>query len=522
MKFFNRSKPIVLCVLDGLGAAPPDPGNAVDFANTPNLDFLWPRYPHGYLYASGTEVGLPFGVPGNSEVCHLNIGAGKIVMNDLSRIDNAIVKGEFDKNPVFENLIKNCIDNGSNLHILSLAGLGYTHSSINHLKSFIKLVLARSELKNDLNNRVFIHAFTDGRDSGPKTSKQALEEIQDACDRFKIGKIASLVGRYYAMDRDDRWERTKVAYDLIIEGQGEHYDNFYEAIDASYASNITDEFITPKIFPEFENIKCNDSVIFLNFRSDRAIQLTESLVLPNFDKFERKHICGQLHLATMTNFYNGLVSNDRVAFHSIEENIPNPLAKVISDAGLKQLHIAESEKFPHVTYFFNGANHEPNPQEDWVEVPSPRDVPTYDYKPQMSAHELTDEVLERINNNTYDFILINFANPDMVGHTGVLKAGIKAIETVDECIGRIYPEVLKLGGTMIITSDHGNVEEMINKVTGDIDTQHSINPVPFIFIKNGENPREIRFGRLADISPTILNLLQIPVPHDMTGRDLLS
>lgn len=520
MQFTNKqnnkiSKPIVLIILDGLGVAPEDPGNAVYLANTANLDKLWPKYPHGYLHASGTEVGLPFGVPGNSEVCHLNIGAGRIVLHDLPRIDNAINSGLFDSNPIFMKLFEHVKKNNSKLHILGLTGNGFAHSSINHYKAFLKLCS-----NNGLDNKnVLIHAFTDGRDSPPHSANIALGKIEEWCEQYKVGKIASLIGRYYAMDRDDRWERTQKAYDLLTSGIGEKFDNWKLALEKSYANNVTDEFLNPVVLPDFQTIGNDDAVIIMNFRSDRALQLTMCFSLVNFEGFDRKVVLNDLTFVTMSKVGDNLPV--QIAFEMPQSENIATLSEIISDHSLKQFHIAESEKFPHVTYFFNGENHQPHLNETWEEIPSPRDVPTYDKKPEMSAYQVTDRLISEIKKNTNDFILVNFANTDMVGHTGVLEAGIKAVETVDDCLGKIIPEILKLNGTAIITSDHGNVDEMINMVTGQVDTEHSTYPVPFLVVSNNLKPRDLRFGRLADIAPTVLKMLEIEIPSFMTGRNLL-
>lgn len=516
----KKKKPVVLVIMDGLGVAPQDPGNAVYLANTQTLDYYWPRFPHGFLHSSGTEVGLPMGVPGNSEVCHLNIGAGKIVIHDLPRIDQAISNGKFFTNEKFLSLIEHVKKYNSNLHIAGLVGSGFAHSSMNHLKSLIDLYW--NNLK-DTDCKIFIHCFTDGRDSPPKSSANELRIIESWIENKKNFVIASIIGRYYSMDRDERWERTQKAYELLLEGKGEKYDSFNHALESMYQSGLSDEFLTPSILPGFQPLNDKDGLLIFNFRSDRALQLTSSIVLSNFDKFLRNKLLNKLEVVTMSRYGEDLPVE--IAFDPDRNDLSLPLAKIISDNALRQLHISESEKFPHVTYFFNGENRHPFPNETWIEIPSPRDVPTYDKKPEMSTYEVTDKLIDELRNNDYDFVLVNYANTDMVGHTGVLEAAIKAVESVDISLKKLIDCVLEKDGTVIITADHGNIEEMINKQTGEVDTQHSIYPVPILFVYNklkdeSEYGRELRFGRLADIAPTILSMLSIEIPKSMSGRNL--
>jgi len=518
----NKKKLVVLIIMDGLGVAPEDKGNAVYLANTSTLDYYWPRYPHGFLHASGIEVGLPFGVPGNSEVCHLNIGAGKIVIHDLPRIDQSIQNGSFYMNETFFKLIDHVKKHNSNLHLCGLVGSGFAHSSINHLFALIKLF--SKELGN-ANSKIIIHCFTDGRDSPVHDAENQFDKISGVISTLSNDNvlIGSVIGRYYAMDRDLRWDRTEMTYDLLVDSKGESYQNYKDLLTSNYSKGITDEFMTPSILPGFEPVSDNDAMLVFNFRSDRALQLTSSFVLGDFEKFDRRFI-KNLKFATMSRYGPDLPVD--IAFDPDRNDLSNPLAKILSDNNLKQLHISESEKFPHVTYFFNGENHTPNLNESWIEIPSPRDVPTYDKKPEMSSYEVTEKLLTEINSNNYDFILVNYANTDMVGHTGVLEAGIKAVESVDKCLDSVIQAVLNQDGAVIITADHGNIEEMINNQTGEIDTQHSIYPVPFLVISpknktDSDYGRELRFGRLADIAPTILTLFDIKIPSSMTGRNLL-
>lgn len=430
-------KPVVLAILDGLGVAPEDDGNAVYLANTKTLDHYWPRYPHGYLHASGTEVGLPHGVPGNSEVCHLNIGAGKIILHDLPRIDKSISNGDFFTNTNFLKLIDHVNSHNSTLHIAGLVGSGFAHSSMYHLKSLMKLL--SKEIKPDL--KIYLHGFTDGRDSPVHNSLVQFEKIDEWLVEFKNIKLATIIGRYFAMDRDERWDRTQKAYNLLTKAKGERYQDWKDAIVSNHTKSITDEFIQPSVIGDYKGISENDGIIFFNFRSDRALQLTQGFVNPNFDKFERDHIIENLEFVTMSKYGENLPVD--IAFDPGREDLDTPLAKILSENGLSQLHISESEKFPHITYFFNGENRHPYTNETWIEIPSPRDVSTYDQKPEMSAIEVTKTIVEKINSESFDFILINYANTDMVGHTGVLAAGIKAVETVDSCLAVVLDAVLK-------------------------------------------------------------------------------
>jgi len=512
----GRVKPVVLAVLDGLGVAPPSQGNAVTLANTPTLDMLWPRYPHTYLQAAGTNVGLPHGTDGNSEVGHISMGAGKVVFQDLPRIDNAISTGTFFDNPMLMKAVEQVKQNNSTLHLLGLIGSGEVHSSLNHFYSLIKL-LANNKLRSE---QVLVHVFADGRDSPPKSALDFLEQVDSELERRKVGRIASVVGRYFAMDRDERWDRTEKAYKLIAQGIGKKVKSWSEAIAENYAQQKFDEVLEAYVIPDStgktHEIKPEDAVIFFNFRPDRAIQITKAFMDEGFMGFERKLLRG-LYFVGMTDYEKDFPKN--VAFPP--EEITNPLGKIIADSNLKQLRIAESEKFPHVTYFLNGGRDEIYPGEDRIEVPSPKEVATYDQKPEMSAHLVTDLLANKIATGNYSFIVVNFANADMVAHTGNLPATIKAMEILDECLKRLTEAVLEQDGTLIVTADHGNAEEMLDLRTGEIDTKHSINPVPLILINKGFQPTEIPVGILADIAPTILHILGIKKPVEMNGRSLV-
>ncbi len=541
-------KPVVLTVLDGWGIAPPSSGNAVTLAKTPNLDAIFAAFPHSQLGASGESVGLPKGQAGNSEVGHLNMGAGKIVYQDLPRINMAIADGSFTRNPAFLQAFEHVKKYHSNLHLLGLIGPGGVHSYLDH---FYALLWICREDQID-GSRVFVHVITDGRDSPPVSAKTYIKDVEEHLKKIGVGKIATVIGRYYAMDRDNHWERTQKAYEALVEGKGETAQSALDALEKGYAAKRTDEFMLPTVVVENDKpvglISDNDAVIFFNFRADRARQLTKAFVLKDFETievtrqvyekpidesrpitaqpervrvktFDRKTFLKNLFFVTMTQYEKGLPVS-KVAFAPV--NVPLPLARVLAERQLHQLHIAETEKYAHVTYFFNGRRELAFPFEDRIIIPSPQ-VATYDLKPEMSSFKITETIVKKIMLGVYDFIIVNYANLDMVGHTGVLPAGIKAVETVDECIGRLVKSVKAVGGAMLLTADHGNVEEMINQKTGDVDTEHSNSPVPCVLITPNLGGRTgfLRNGILADVAPTILDLMGIPKPSDMTGRSLL-
>ncbi len=509
-------KPIVLISMDGVGSAPPGPGNAVTQANTPNLDKYWPLYPHGMLEAAGLYVGLPEGTDGNSEVGHVTMGSGKIILQDLPRIDNSIKLKTFYENVMLNKAFDHAKKNKGKIHFMGLTGTGLVHGSVDHLFNLIELA-AQRKFNPD---RVLIHCFMDGRDSAPDAGRDILEQIEAKCLQKKVGRIASMVGRANAMDRNKNWKRTRKAYDMLTEGKGKVITDWKKELYALYKEKNSDEYIEPTLIVDKEGeapeiIKPGDAVIFFNFRPDRAQQLTRAFEDEEFPGWERK-IIDNLFFVGFTDYKNGFPKNK--AFPP--EEITNPLGKVLSDNKFKQLRVAESEKFPHVTYFFNGGTGAVYENEKWIEVPSP-EVATYDFKPEMSQRLITDVLIDKMQSNEYDFLLINFAGPDMVAHTGNIEAAKIAMEVCDECVGRIIEATLEKGGAVLISADHGNIEEMIDLQTGKPDTKHSVNQVPIMIIQNGLPPIELPVGNLADIAPTILGLLGIPVPPEMTGRNLL-
>jgi 2,3-bisphosphoglycerate-independent phosphoglycerate mutase len=507
--------PVVLVILDGWGYCEQTRGNAINAANTPVMDSLWQAYPHTLIRTSGKAVGLPEGQMGNSEVGHLNIGAGRVVPQELVRISDAVEDGSILSNPALVKICREVRDRNGKLHIVGLCSDGGVHSHISHLFGLLDLA------KHERISEVCIHAITDGRDTTPTEGIKAIGLLQDYLDRIGIGRIATLSGRYYAMDRDQRWDRVKRAYDVMTQDGKVDGRKAVDVLKASYAEGVTDEFILPlRITPGA--IAPGDGVIFFNFRPDRARQLTQAFVSPNFKGFAREQIT-PLSFATFTQYDPDL--SVLVAFEP--QNLSNILGEVIANRGLKQFRAAETEKYAHVTYFFNGGLEEPFPGEDRELVSSPM-VATYDKAPAMSAQTVTDVAIAAIEKSIYSLVVINYANPDMVGHTGQIEATITGVETVDRCLGRLLASIIKVGGTTIITADHGNAEYMLDD-TGNPWTAHTTNPVPLILVE-GEKVKipghatnvELRNdGKLADIAPTILEILQLPQPPEMTGRSLL-
>jgi 2,3-bisphosphoglycerate-independent phosphoglycerate mutase len=498
---------VCLVVLDGWGLAPPGPGNAVEKANTPVFDELWDTYRHTQLTACGRAVGLPEGQMGNSEVGHLNLGAGAVVHQDLTRIDDAVANGSFFDNPVLKQICAAGRESGR-LHLLGLVSKGGVHSGWAHLRACIELA-ARENVPD-----IVLHAFTDGRDTAPDSGAGYVAEAEEWL-RSAGGRVASVTGRYYAMDRDRRWDRIKLAYDAIVHGEAEcpRADSGEAAVRAAYERGETDEFIKPTLVGDEGQIRDGDAVLFFNFRPDRARELTRALAEPDFDEFDRGD-APRVEFASLTQYQEDW--DYPVAFEPDRPTVT--LASVLADRGGRQLHVAETEKYAHVTYFFNGGEEHEHKGEDRFLVDSPRDVPTYDYKPEMSAREAAGTFVEHWKADDYRFAIINFANPDMVGHTGVIEAAVKAIETVDDCLGQVVGAVHEAGGACIITADHGNADNMLEP-DGSPNTAHSLNPVPLIVTADVPALRD--GGILADVTPTVLDLLGEEQPPEMTGESLI-
>ena len=506
-------KPVMLMILDGFGIAPKSEGNAVSLAKKPNFDRLLEKYPHSELQASGLFVGLPDGQMGNSEVGHLNIGAGRIVYQELTRITKSIADGDFFTNESLVKAMENAKKTDGALHLMGLLSDGGVHSHIDHLKGLLEFA-KKAGVQN-----VYVHAFMDGRDVPPSSGKEFIEKTEAMMAEVGVGKIATVSGRYYAMDRDNRWERVELAYNAMVLGQGETANSATEAIEKSYHDDKTDEFVLPTVIEKDGNplakIKNGDSVIFFNFRPDRAREITRAINDKVFDGFKREAL--DLTFVTMTQ-YDKTLEGVEVAFKP--QTLTNTLGEYVSDKGLNQLRIAETEKYAHVTFFFNGGVEKENENEERALIPSPK-VATYDLKPEMSAYEVTEELIKRLDSDKYDMVILNFANPDMVGHTGVVDAAIKAIEAVDECLGKVVDKVLEKDGTVFITADHGNAETMIDFSTGNPFTAHTTQPVPFLWVSNNTDGKTIKDGKLADIAPTMLNVLGLEAPVEMTGENLI-
>lgn len=502
------SNRVLLCILDGWGISGDTKYNAVYSANTPNYDNFMKNMSNTTIHADGLNVGLPEGQMGNSEVGHLNIGAGRIVYQELTRINKAIAEGDFFKNEEFLNAINHVKKNNSSLHIYGLVSSGGVHSAMNHLEALIKMAA-----DNGLSD-VYVHAFLDGRDTPPESAETFLAEIEETLKKYNLPKIASIIGRYWAMDRDKRWDRIEKAYNCLVLGEGNKADSSKEAILNSYKNGKTDEFVEP-VNIGGKRISDNDAVIFFNYRPDRAREITRAMALKDFDGFNRKKVLNNLYYVCMTQYDEtfGLP----IAFKP--QKLVNILGEVLDANNIKQFRTAETEKYAHITFFFNGGVEEPNKLETRKLVASPK-VATYDLKPEMSAYEVCDNVLEALDNKDYGFILVNFANPDMVGHTGVMEAAVKACSAVDECVGKIAEKALKNGVKMIITADHGNAEWMFNEQTNAPQTAHTTNIVPFIIVDSEKyNLKET--GALCDIAPTILDLMGIKQPSEMTGHSMI-
>ncbi len=515
----KRPKPIVLTVLDGWGYSPDTKGNAIALARKPNYDALLKKFPNVLIHTSGPFVGLPEGQMGNSEVGHLNIGAGRIVQMDITRLDAKIASGEFFKEP----LLLQAMERGRahQLHLMGLVSDGGVHSHINHLFALLQMA------KQNKVERVFVHAFTDGRDTPPNSGIGFLQQLQKKMNELGLGKIATVSGRYYAMDRDNRWERVQRAYDAMVHGGAESkFPDALAALKANYERLVTDEFIIPAVITAGDGhassssptatIRDDDAVIFFNFRADRARQITRALVEPGFKEFADNARPKNLFFVGMTQYEK---TWPWLRYIQGPEKLEHILAQVFGEMGFKNLRCAETEKYAHVTYFFNGGVEKAYPGEERILVPSPK-VPTYDLQPEMSAAGVTDAVVKAIEKGDFDAIIMNFANADMVGHTGKIEAAIKAVETVDDCLGRIHKALAPRGGAWIITADHGNAEMMIDPTTGGPHTYHTTNPVPFVLLCEDNQARLRPGGSLRDISPTLLGILDVPAPKAMTGRDL--
>ena len=506
------SKRVLLCIMDGWGISKDHPEyDATLLANPIHIDKLKKEGKFVQIHADGEFVGLPAGQMGNSEVGHLNLGAGRIVYQDLSRINNAVKNGTFFENKEFLNAVNHVKKNHSALHIYGLVSTGGVHSSLEHVTALIKLA-ADNGLKN-----VYVHAFLDGRDTPPQSACIFLDKVEDELKKYNLPPVATVIGRYYIMDRDNRWERVEKGYNALLLGEGEHAKSAHDAVKESYARGDNDEFVLPTVIgDEKSRIRDNDAIIFFNYRPDRAREITKTINFENFDGFERKAVRKNLYYVCMTQYDETFTYP--VAFG--KERMKNILGDILENNGIKQFRTAETEKYAHVTFFFNGGVEEPQKHETRVLVPSPK-VATYDLQPEMSAPEVCKKVLSAIENPEYGFILVNFANPDMVGHTGVLDAAVKACQTVDECVGKIADACKKHDITMILTADHGNSEVMVNPDTGKPQTAHTTNEVPFIIINGAEDIQLKEGGALCNVAPTVLQLLDIEKPQEMDCNSLI-
>lgn len=508
-------KPTVLMILDGYGLNDRTEGNAVALAKTPVMDKLMKEYPFVKGYASGMAVGLPDGQMGNSEVGHLNMGAGRIVYQELTRITKSIQDGDFFENEGLMTAINNVKANNSALHLFGLLSDGGVHSHNTHLYGLLEMAK-----KNGI-DKVYVHAFLDGRDTAPTSGKGFMQELCDKMQEIGVGQVATVSGRYYAMDRDNNWDRIEKAYDAITKGEGDKASDPVQAIADSYAKDVNDEFVVPAVIENdgkpVATVNDKDSIIFFNFRPDRARQMTRAFCIDDFDGFNR----GARKDVTFVCFteYDVTIPNKEIAFKKV--SITNTFGEFIANNGMKQARIAETEKYAHVTFFFNGGVEEPNANEDRILVNSPKYVPTYDKKPRMSAYTVCDKLCEAITGGEYDVIICNFANPDMVGHTGVVEAAINAIEVIDQCVGEVVEFIKQVDGQLFICADHGNAEQLIDYETGGSYTAHTTNPVPFILV-NADPAYKLREGGcLADIAPTLIELMGMEQPEEMTGKSLL-
>lgn len=499
---------VLLCILDGWGVSEKTEFNAVKTACTPNYDSFLKTMSNTTINADGLNVGLPEGQMGNSEVGHLNIGAGRVVYQELTRINKSIDEGEFFKNEEFNRAIEHIKATSGALHIMGLTSSGGVHSSMKHLEALIKLAA------NNGVHKVYVHTFLDGRDTPPRSAKTFVAEVEEMLKAQNLPPVASVIGRYYAMDRDTRWDRVQKAYDCLVLGEGNKAESALDAIEASYQKDVSDEFVEPTVIGG-ERIKDGDSIIFFNYRPDRAREITRALTSPDFNGFERKHVLKNIFYVCMTQYDENF--DLAVAFKP--QKLENILGQVFDNNNIKQFRTAETEKYAHITFFFNGGVEEPGKLETRKLVASPK-VATYDLKPEMSAYEVCDNVLSALDDEEFSFILVNFANPDMVGHTGIMDAAVKACEAVDECVGKIAQKALSKGVKMIITADHGNAEWMYNEDTKTPQTAHTTNIVPFIIVDNKKYDLR-KTGALCDIAPTVLDLMEIKQPSEMTGKSMI-
>ena len=503
-------KPLVLVILDGFGHSDSPDYNAIYSANTPVYDRLREQYPNGLISGSGMDVGLPDGQMGNSEVGHMNLGAGRVVYQDFTRITKAIKDGDFFTNPVLTTAVDQAVEQGNAVHILGLLSEGGVHSHQDHLIAMIELAAKRGAEK------IYLHAFLDGRDTPPRSAQPSITAIEDACAKLGKGRIASLIGRYYAMDRDNRWDRVEQAWKLLVDGQGiYHADSATAALAQSYARDESDEFVKATSIGEAVPMEDGDSVIFMNFRADRARELSHAFLDDDFSGFSRARLPKLSQFVMLTQYAADLPAPSAFA----PTALVNVLGEYLANQGKTQLRIAETEKYAHVTFFFSGGREQPFVGEERILIPSPN-VATYDLQPQMSAPEVTDRIVAAIEQQQYDVIVVNYANGDMVGHTGVFSAAVEAVECLDNCLDRIVTALDKVGGEALITADHGNVEQMEDESTGQAHTAHTCEPVPFIYV--GQRPARIRAnGVLADVAPTMLTLMGLPIPAEMTGRTIV-
>ncbi len=503
--------PVLLLILDGFGYSEDLAHNAIAQASKPNWDRLWNSYPHTLINASEMFVGLPDGQMGNSEVGHLNIGAGRVIYQDLTRVDVAIQDGSFNTNPAIIHAIAGTRAEGKALHIMGLLSSGGVHSHENHIHALLELA-ARFSVE-----KIFLHAFLDGRDTPPRSAAQFLQRLQDKCAALGVGRIASIVGRYYAMDRDNRWERVQAAYDLLTQGKADfRATTALEGLQQAYARDESDEFVKATVIGEPVVMQDGDAVVFMNFRADRAREITRALTDAAFDGFARARCPKLSSYVTLSSYGEGF---DHLPIAFEPSSIHNGFGEYISSLGLRQLRISETEKYAHITYFFNGGREQPYPGEDRILVPSPK-VATYDLKPEMSAFEVTDKLEEAIRSKKYHAIICNYANCDMVGHTGKLEAAVKAIEALDGCVARVVAAMLECGGEVLVTADHGNAEQMLDPATQQAHTAHTLNLAPFLYI--GRKAQMMEGGALRDIAPTLLAMMGLAQPPEMTGKSLIS